>query len=215
MDSIVTVVTPPATLHLTTPDAVKADLGVETDDNSLFFTDIGAVSSAIAGYLNRELALATVSEQYRLDRGRPAINLARYPVVGITSVTEAGVLLAASSYELDPGAGQLFRLSNDSRICWAASKITVVYQAGFKLPGSDGYTAGAAGSLPADIEKAAVIACVARAQGRGRDPMVKSTVVPNVLEEQYWVGTDPGQGDSGLPIESERLLDRYRNIVAG
>jgi len=215
-DSILTVTTPAAHSDLITPDDVIADLDIEDDgDHSLFYDDIHAVSAAIVGFLGRDLASATYSEQFRLAAARDALLLSRIPVDTITSVTEAGTVLTGSDYELDAKSGLLYRLSSDTRSCWPAAKIVVAYTAGYELPGDQGFQKGKEGSLPADIEKAAVIACRALYNARGNDPMIKREVIPGVAEEERWVGTDPGQGDSGLPVDAERLLERYRDIRVG
>jgi hypothetical protein len=156
-----------------------------------------------------------VSELFRNERRREALNLTRYPVQEIVSAVGGPTTLTGSDYELDGVAGQLFRVSNDCRICWCFDKLVIDYIGGYYLPDDEDYEAGADDSLPADIERAAILACAAAYQGRGRDPMVKRTIIPNVIEEDYWVGTDPAQGESGLPAEAERLLAPYRAPALG
>jgi len=215
MASILTITAPAANTDLITPADVIADLDIEDDGNhSLLYDDIHAVSAAIVGFIGRDLALATYSQQFRDVRGE-VLMLSRIPVTAIVSVTEAGTPLAAEQYELDPAAGLLYRLSEDRRTTWRCSKVVVAYKAGYKLPGDDGFEKGRIGSLPADIDKAAVIACRALWNARGNDPMVKREAIPGVSDEERWVGTDPGQGDSGMPTEAERLLQRYRDITIG
>jgi hypothetical protein len=207
--SILTVTAAPTHTNLTTPDVVAADLQIDAEgDNTQLYADIGSVSQSVSGFIGRDLGKATLSELFRVTARCEALRLTRFPIVEITSVTENGEVLDAEDFEVD-GKRRVYRLSSDCRTCWPRGKIVIVYKAGYLLPEDNGYEAGQVGALPADVEKAAVIACRALYQARGRDPMVKSETVPGVIEQELWVGSDPGQGESGLPKESERLLNRY------
>lgn len=130
--------------------------------------------------------------------------LARRHDVAITSITENGTVLAASDYLVDAEAGLLARLEGDLPRRWCASKVIVVYQAGFA-------------TVPADLKLAAseYIRSVWRA--KDRDPLVKAerTTIPDVreTERQYWVGAVPGETDGAVPEAIGGKLKRYRNEV--
>jgi hypothetical protein len=72
-------------------------------------------------------------ETLRLDHFPAKITLSRRPVVGITSLTEAGTPLTRDTdYEVDPASGQLTRLRGDRQSCWTCGKIVVEYTAGYE-----------------------------------------------------------------------------------
>lgn len=70
--------------------------------------------------------LETVSEQFRLDQMQLDLTLARYPVIAVSSITEGGVTLAPTDYEVDLARGIVSRLINDRHCHWSRCKITVV-----------------------------------------------------------------------------------------
>lgn len=128
-------------------------------------------------------------------------------VYGTDFEIDAGSLMPG-----DEGPARLFRLDTEgSPRRWPATKIAVVYQAGYSLPG-DAATNAAAGTgynLPTDIEQACLRLVTARLRAAARDPMLVSRDQPNVGNERYWVGNAPGQTGQ-FPPEIERSLDRYR-----
>ncbi len=66
MDRIVTIVTPPQSIGLTTRDTVKMELGL-TDSSKDSYIDllINRASAAIAAYIGRPLGLQSVTEAFR------------------------------------------------------------------------------------------------------------------------------------------------------
>jgi hypothetical protein len=210
--SIVTVTVPATSTMLCTVADLKTELGgIETDDNSRFFRLIRAASQKVVAYLHRPLALETVSEAFRRehgDRRADCLNLSRYPIIVVTSVTEDGVALTTADYEVDPARGQLFRLSNDCRTCWTAAKIVVVYQAGYKLPGVSDAT------LPADIEEAALRLASQSYTSPEQAPGLRSIIVPGVVEKQFWDQSASGEDGDELPPDIRALLDPYLQVIA-
>ncbi len=203
MNSIVTIVTGAASTDLTTVAAVKDELGITgTSEDEKILTWIRQASSMIAGYCNRVFAEETLSEQFRLTREEAVLQLRRWPVSSITSITqdEDDPLDGDTDYEFDPDTGQVWRLISDIRVSWAAQKIVVVYVAGYEL----------LGELPYEIERAAISLVKLYRSSATRDPMLKSESIPDVWEGTYWVGAPPG---GGLPPEVTVLIDPYREIV--
>lgn len=203
MRSLLMVLTPPAATALTTLDTAKADLGVNVpfDDDKLQ-RKIDAASGAIWRHLNRFPGRATVRETFRLDgEHAEALLLARGPNIAIASVTVDGTELDADEYEVDDGAGLLYRLADGGGTwCWLACRSVVVeYSGGWLLPDEDGR------DLPAEIEDACLIAVRALWSGLDRDPMLRSEQVPEVYSVSYWSSSAAGNS-SGLPGEAAEKL---------
>ena len=208
---MLTVITAPATSDLTTLAAVKTELGLSgTADDAWLSLIIAAQSAAIAAHCNRTFGRGSYSEIYRprpLSGGytwvpRPRVSLSAWPVAAVSSVTEGGTALTSTDWELDAPAGIVWRLdSAGNQVSWPNSLLVVAYTAGWLLPND------ASRNLPADIERAAVLAVKAAYFSRSRDPFVKAEDVTGVLSQQFWVGGLPG-GDA-LPAESIAMLAPY------
>ena len=209
---MITVVTPASTQALTTLAAVKAELALTGGGDDGYLSDaINGVSGTIARWCNRSFGRETVSEAIRLQRGLkplPELRLSRWPVASITSIAEGtGPALTYADWEADLDNGLIYRLDGaDNRRQWTAPKITVIYAAGYLLPGEQGRT------LPNEIERAAILLASAAYRARGRDSFVKSEETPGVLRTEYFFGTP---GDGGMPPEVEGLLVPFRNVPMG
>lgn len=204
MSSIRTVTTAPAATRLTTIEAVKIEMAIEDGQADTWIIQaIARATTAIGTWLNRDLARATESEQFRLAGRQRRLGLARYPVESIATIVEDGVTLSGSDYELEHAIGWLHRLDGaDNLTFWPATKIVVAYVGGYVMPGQSGR------NLPEDIERAAILLIKAWWFARNRDSMVKAEIIPDVLETQYWVDA---QGESaGLPPDVTALLASYR-----
>lgn len=207
MQSILTVTAAASSFNLTTVPMIKTELGITASGpNTWVDAKLPRASAAIASYCRRTLAKQTYSELFRLDGAIERIILSEYPVITLTSVTEDGVVLAATDYELDTDTGVLYRLCSDYRTCWTACKITVVYIAGFVLPGT---ASPAVRTLPQDLEDAALRLIKAEYNARQRDPMLKSQDIPGVIAETYWVGA-PSDDSAAMPPEVTALLNPHR-----
>jgi hypothetical protein len=86
---------------------------------------------------------------------------------------------------------------------WIARKVTVVYVAGYLLPGQDG------ANLPADITRATIITAAAMFEAIGRDPLLRSESTDGVTAASY---LDPRANAGGVPPQAENLLSNYREI---
>jgi hypothetical protein len=207
LGSIVSVITPPAASALTALATVRADLGLTATADDVWLTaEIEAVSSAMSAYCGRVWGRSTVQETFRaVPPFRSAVLLARAPVVAVASVEVDGALLDAASYELDAGAGILYRLNDMDRTGWNARSLVVSYTAGYLLPGQSGR------DLPADVERAARLMVTAAYLARGRDPMLRSESVQGVSAASY---LDPRAGSEALPAQVVGLLAPYRMMRA-
>ncbi len=140
--------------------------------------------------------------------GEPITDIKRTWLASITSIAEGSdPALTEADWEADLDNGLVYRLDGaDNRRQWTAPKITVVYAAGYLLPGEQGRT------LPSEIERAAILLASAAYRARGRDSFVKVEETPGVLRTEYFFGTP---GDGGLPPEVEGLLVPFRNVPIG
>lgn len=200
--SILTVVVPASAdaRMMVTGATAMAMLGdVKPQEESLIDAEIRRASAAIEQYCNRIFAAETVSETFRLDDGARSLLLTRRPIISVTSITEDGVALAGSDWEADLDAGILFRLGSDAQTDWSASKVTIVYQAGYN-------------SYPKDLQDAALrLVRMARAS-RSRDPTIKSETVEGVGQTVYWISGSANFGS--MPPDVTGILDQYCDIRA-
>ena len=204
--SILTINTPATSFALTTKEAVKLDLGITgSTDDTLINTYILACSKQLANACNRVFGEEVVSEKFRFSSSKEAVILSRRAVESVTSVIEDDVLLVAADYELDKEAGLLYRLDDDEPLTWFATKLVVVYTAGWDLPTE----------APEDLAKAAVALVKAQYLSKGRDPLIRSENVPGVYEVAYWVGNIPGS--EAWPKDIMSAINAYRDpfVTAG
>lgn len=131
-----------------------------------------------------------------LCAGLEYIQLAAYPVTGITSVVEGETTLATTDWRLDAGAGLLYRLGTETvpKVRhWKASKLVVVYTAGFA-------------TVPDDLEEAASVLAWDKYKARNRDRNLQSKFVDGVDRVEYF---DPTKL-SEYPQEVQAVIDAYR-----
>lgn len=212
---VTTIVTPAASIALVSLADVKADLGLAaTDDDALLTSWIGRVSSAIAQYCNRTLAVETVRDDVWFERdpypwqvpgGVSPLYLSRWPVVAspaaVVTVLDT-VLVADDDYRLDAARGQIIRLDGRGMpAAWSSVPTSITYAAGFAV-------------IPPDIQDAAIRLVKGRWFARQRDPLLKREDIPGVRSAEYWV--DTGAAATGaMPPDVVDLLDNYRVPVIG
>lgn len=200
---MLTVITKATTTALTTLEAVKADLGIDGDDeDATLSTLIGQASSSLLSDIGRPLVRETLRQTFRLTLPVDSLVLSRFPVPTVDRITtDKAAPLDASAFELDPEAGMLFRLDTAGYYKrWPAAVIVVDYKAGYILPGQEGR------DLPEDIE-AATLALVRRAYHQsGRDPLLKSLDLQTVKLD--WA-------NPGAVPEADAVVDRYRQPCIG
>lgn len=193
------VVTAATNIKLTTAAAVEDDVGITLDADWVSAV-IDECSQLIASHLNRVLAQEVFRETLRHTVGEDCIVLSRYPVVSISSIVDNGTTLTTDDYEVDKTIGVIWRLSGDSVINWPKGKVVINFTSGYVLPGETGR------NLPFDIERACKELVKARLYAKGRDPALKSLVLPNVEETEYWINK------GSLPPEIAGMVDPYRAI---
>ena len=191
--SNVTILTPAANKKLTTLEQIKQELEITNSTDDAFLNDlIDRMSGRIEDFCHRIFAKQTYQEKVA-GFGDKILLLTHTPIISVSSV------LCDSSpitdYEIyNANAGELYRSIGwawDATVWWKASSFpssnnpeqnfTVVYEAGYVLPGDD-----EAQTLPKTIEDAC-IQCVKEAYLKRRDD-------PNVSSEKlgnYSVTYDP------------------------
>lgn len=204
---------PAASRDLITTAAVKAELGIsDSASDAWIATAIKEASEAIAGYCEREFLAETIEDRHRFGftispfgRRIDGLRLSRIPpsnatgwTTTIISITEDGVALASSLYELQQRDAILLRLdeSGDPSY-WAAEKILVTYSAGFAN----------AAAIPSDLARGCLELVKTAWFARARDPALKAEEAFELYRFDYVVGTAPG--DEGLPASVKRYVDRY------
>lgn len=209
--SATTIVTPAATYALTTLDDVKAELSITgTDNDALLSRYIRASSKAIEQYCNRVFALETIKDEFWPDREpyayqlAPAISslqLSRWPVVSVTSVTENALpLVENTTFRVNAEVGALWRLDDLAYPnVWRSWPIVAIYQGGYD-------------EIPEDVQDAAIRLVKARYLARGRDGFLKSEDIPGVRSVEYWVATGDDAGN--MPPDVADILSNYRQIVS-
>lgn len=213
---ITTVITPATSWALTQIDTVKDDWGIDDASDDLFIARaITRCSRAAANFCNRTFAIETVQDLIslrrdpwpRMIREKPELlQLTRWPIVTVTSVTVDGATLTeGTDFLTDQATGQLRRLNSyGDAAAWTGETIVAVYSAGYNLP--DQSPVAGAKNLPDDIEDAVSRMVYTRYAERQRDPLVKSEFVDGVGRTEYIVPSADGNLDPGV----EDLLDNYR-----
>lgn len=220
---LTTVLDAASTYDLTTFTNVMDDWSITDSAATNFLTrSITRCSRSASNFCNRVFALETVQDEIGLPHdGWPhvarrqtfALQLSRWPVASVASVVVDGTTLAEGlDFLTDAVAGQLVRLDEyGNPKDWTGLLTTVVYSAGYWLPGMSGTAPVGVLSLPEDIEDAVSRMVYTRYAERQRDPLVKSEYVDGVGRTEY---LQPS-GDGNLSPDVEDILDNYRVPVIG
>lgn len=207
IDVIQTVLTAPASAALTTLEAVKRECAISSLTDDVYLTEqIDRASELIASHCDRVFGLMQVQSTFRLCGWPMKLRLRQLPVTQIVSITAGGTTLdPAVDYEAVLAEGALYRLTNDIRVAWTASKVIVTYWGGWRLPRDDGRT------LPGPVEQACIEVVRARLSGRGRDAGIRSEVTEGVGATTY---LDPQRANAVLPETAVLLLEQgFTNIA--
>src|SRR5690348_14647284 len=99
---MLTVIDPADTHRLITLAAIKRELNLTHWTDDVFLAAlIDQASAAVRSWCRRTFAEETVSETFYLDRPASPIELTRYPVTEIASITVAGTVLDPAEYEVE------------------------------------------------------------------------------------------------------------------
>jgi len=213
VSSILTITARADSLQLLTIGEMRSAIGTTGSEHDVELTQWGLkiaadicseCNIAIGAGAPPTLLRETLTEVFRSVRSE-VLMLSRRHEVTVSGITEDGTALAPSDYEVDPESGLVHRLSSDNRVAWRASKITVVYAAGF-----------ASNSIPRDLAHAASDFLRQVWRESDRDPLVKSERVRiddiEEIERQFWIGSVPGQSNEGaVPDVVAGQLLRFRN----
>lgn len=216
---ITVVVTPAASYNLIDLVSLRTLLGIpDTSVDAYLNLVIPQASAAAANYANRVFPVETLQDSFwpqrrgRRYQPRRAIqpndlplNLSRWPVTAITSVTEAvgGVLpttlVQDTDFKLDAIRGELLRLDFlGYPTPWVADAIVVTYSAGFA-------------TIPADVQMAVAGWIKAVRFAQTRDPALKSENIPGVYSASYLAGASAGSPLGDIAC----VLDNYRQVLTG
>lgn len=218
MKSLITVSAASDSYRLTTADAVRTALELEsTVGDSFINATIDRQSAAAANWCRCVFAKQSYSETFRDVWCTEAIALKHYPITAIASITVDGTALTGSEYEYDAATGFIYRLSSDARIEWSGSKIVIAYTAGYVLPaqtliGATPITPATDRTLPHDIEAAVIELVKAEFYARDRDPLLRSIDVSGVQSESYTV---TAMSDGAMAPRIAAMLSPYRRLVIG
>jgi hypothetical protein len=208
--TITTIITPAASYDLVDIGVVAEELGTTEGDAPVIRRLISRASAAIAQYCNRVFVAEVVKDDiwpqrdpypWQIPGGVAPLQLTRWPVMQINSVTENGIALVdVTDFRIDQTKGQLTRLDGSGYPRkWPAFTIAVQYKGGYE-------------AIPADIQDAALRMVRARWLGRHRDPMLRQESIPGVRDVTYWIAA----GDSGgnMPPDVTDILDNDRAPIA-
>ena len=196
---------------LTTLATLKTELGITGSTHDTRLTAlISQVSAAIETFCGRRFERRAVTDIF-VPSPR-TIYLTAWPVVSVTSVTSGGTVLTTDDYVIDldegvigqPVYGVGFGSPYGYRLWW--DQVTVVYTGGYILPG------GVGANLPGDLERACLDLAARYYHGGGRDPALRSEVIPGVLE-QSWSAVDSIPTVGGLPLDVARSLVGYKRAT--
>jgi len=219
MRSTLVVTTPAEDTALASIETMRVAAGLAADDSSrdaqltslalrLSAEIVNACSVVAASGAPPTLRQERLTETF-FPKGQSVgtLVLSRRHEVAIVSVTEDDDALTLDAEAIDVESGLLDRLIDGTSSQWCASKIVVVYDAGF------------GDEIPPDLEGCVGDLARIRLSEAAADPLAKAVTIeiPGVetVRTDRWVGGYPGQASSknttGLPPEIMARLGRYTN----
>lgn len=148
----------------------------------------------------------TLTETF-FDVRNETIVLSRRHKIEIDSVTRDGSVLSAADYFVDVESGVLLSVSGDKPAKWTASKVVVVYEAGFPDD-----------AIPPVLKQAARDTLTTIRTERERNQYVKSQSIEindiETVRTDYWAGSLPGQSSGPVSPATLSTLKRFRNLAA-
>jgi hypothetical protein len=206
------VITPAQSMALISLDQAKDALGIassDTSQNGILGRQIAQVSAAIQTYCDRIFVRQGYRDQFRyvsnwLDFGEP-LRTRQYPIAAdqdglpVVLINEAGIILSVTDWEVFEEAGSLYRLDSAGSISmWTGQSITVDYDGGYDV-------------IPDDIQAAAAEWLGASWVSRGRDPLIRSETIPDVITQVYQSASTSTSAFT-IPGGCRDLLAKYMAI---
>jgi hypothetical protein len=213
---VTTLIIPAPSYDLVDLATVHDELSIKTSDiskDAFLSRAITQISTAMAGHCNRVFPQETLQDAiypardaypYQLPGGIRRLQLSRWPIVSVSSVTKTEfpgdiyILAEGTDFLIEAEVGQLTRLAQYTGYPadWYPVVTTVIYTAGYAI-------------IPDDLQDAALRLITTRFFNRGRDPTMKSQTQPGLGDQTYWVGSIPGVRGA-FPEDIMAMLDRYR-----
>jgi len=188
---------------------------IDTSQDDFLNTVIIEYSSAIEDYLDRSIGYGSFAqnEYYRNWTDIPdTIFLALYPFTTITSVNYSALgntpqTAPINSYYANPDSGllyvlpELFSLLSEEYSNGSGKPllVTVDHSGGYTIP--DNYidpVVPAVGELPRSIESTTIDLCKGAYYTRTANPLVKTEMVPDVLQQTYFSPEQVAGGGGGV-----------------
>lgn len=185
---------------------LKAFLGIpvaDTTRDAMLQVLVDAANQQILDILN--LSSTTVTAyQDRIDvddESTPILMTRRWPVVAVSQVTENGTVVDPTTYSVN----ELGALKILGTRFWGYGREAVVVD----------YTAGWAGSPPADLAYAAMLIAAFGSNTAGKAGLDSETI--GQYSYRMGGGASGGSGGSGgfgIPPEAERILASWRRVFS-
>lgn len=217
---VTTVLTAAPTRNLIDLGTVRDDWGMYPSENDEFLErSISRCSAAVEQFCNRPFAIEQLKDEFSLSRESypnmmvrdlEVLQLSRWPIASVVSVTEDGKALTKDvDFRVVDEPGQLIRLDTQGFVQpWKGDLVSVVYYSGYILPGMNAanYPVGSP-TLPPDVEDAVSRMVYMRFAQRQRDPLVKSEVVEGIGRTDYLT---PAGSAGNMTDDITDILDNYR-----
>lgn len=174
--TVTTVLAAAATYDLTDLATAKDELGIDSGDttqDAWISRAITQVSRSVMTETNRVFAPELVQDVIDVRRhcsqvpnGASVIQLARWPVLGIVSVSQlqsdgtTPALVSGTDYRLDASTGELLRLNTDTgRVTsWEPLLLTVIYSGGYGVLAQEAHVVPAT-PFQVTVAQAATFSC--------------------------------------------------------
>jgi len=202
---------------------VKLLLGIgDTTQDTLLEGLITRASAAICAHTGRVLKRATYTSEPYAVNGQLYLYLQQWPIQAITSITLGGAALAVNEdYYMsaaDAAQGRIYKPDG-----WNGAMLTrglvpdyyegdrdilITYEAGYYLPDDGEYEAGAADSLPADLQ------AIAEAAVCGRYGAIQKGADGLTSMKEGQVAYTFAEGGSLLSNDLKKALSSYRRFAA-
>jgi hypothetical protein len=205
------VMVPATSTALITLDEAKTALGIslaDTSQDAAITQQIDQVSAAINNYCDRIFVRQTYEDHFRyvcqwVAPGKP-IRTRQYPIptdldgVPLLTVTEDGAAIDPTMWEIDIETGWLYRLNGSNAVAsWSGNSIIVDYDGGYD-------------TIPADLQGAALDWLKIRRAGAGRDPLLRSETIPDIISQTWATAVDLASAATSIPSSVRDWLSGYR-----